>query len=97
MPTFETTQRFDHDLDKLTRDQRRQFRTVLTADFIPGLKVQQFHPRLRVKRVRSTAKVWELSWVPDGRATFEYGAERRPGEPHVIWRRIGTHGIFSCS
>jgi hypothetical protein len=96
MPTFETTQRFDRDLDKLTRDQRHQFRTVLAADFIPGLTVQQFHPRLRVKRVRSTAKGWELSWAPDGRATFEYGAERRPGEAHVIWRRIGTHDIFSC-
>jgi hypothetical protein len=29
-----------------------------------------------------------------GRATFEYAAEVRPGEPHVIWRRIGTHSVF---
>jgi hypothetical protein len=35
---------------------------------------------------------WEMTWAPDGRATLEYGTERRPGEPHVIWRRIGTHG-----
>jgi mRNA-degrading endonuclease YafQ of YafQ-DinJ toxin-antitoxin module len=95
MPTFETTQRFDRDLRKLTRDQRHQFRNVIAAEFIPGLKAQQFPPRLRVKRVRSTAKVWQMSWAPDGRATFQYGAEQQPGEAHVIWRRIGTHDVFS--
>src|SRR6202011_2610763 len=31
---------------------------------------------------------------PDGRATWEYGPERRPGTPHAIWRRVGTHAIF---
>lgn len=36
MSTFETTQRFDRDLHKLTPDQRQQFRNVLIADFIPG-------------------------------------------------------------
>lgn len=38
--------------------------------------------------------MWERSWAPDGRATFEYGKEIRPGEAHIIWRRIGTHAIF---
>jgi len=23
-----------------------------------------------------------------------YGEEIRPGEPHVIWRRAGTHDLF---
>lgn len=32
-----------------------------------------------------------MTWAADGRATFEYGQEIRPGEPHIIWRRIGTH------
>jgi len=27
----------------------------------------------------------------DGQATFEYGPEPRPGEPHVTWQRVGTH------
>ena len=35
-----------------------------------------------------------MTWAPNGRATFEYGNEMRSGEPHIIWRRIGTHGIF---
>ncbi|MBV9160590.1 MAG: hypothetical protein JO281_03310 [Pseudonocardiales bacterium] len=39
----ETTQRFDRDLRKLTGDQRQQFRDVLAAEFIPGLKAQPFH------------------------------------------------------
>jgi len=55
---------------------------------------QSFHPRLRVKRVQGHRGVREMTWAPDGRATFEYGAEVRPGEPHVIWRRIGTHSVF---
>jgi len=36
-----------------------------------------------------------MTWDNDGRATFSYGEERVPGEPHVIWRRIGTHAIFT--
>jgi hypothetical protein len=36
-----------------------------------------------------------MTWDNDGRATFGYGDERIPGQPHVIWRRIGTHAIFT--
>jgi len=35
-----------------------------------------------------------MSFAADGRATFEYGAEREPGVPHVIWRRVGDHSIL---
>jgi hypothetical protein len=38
--------------------------------------------------------VWELTRAPNGRATFEYGDELRSGDPHIVWRRIGTHSIF---
>jgi hypothetical protein len=38
--------------------------------------------------------IWEMSWAPDGRATFEYGDEVHSGEAHIIWRRVGTHAIF---
>jgi hypothetical protein len=47
-----------------------------------------------VKRVQGHPGVWELSFAPDGRATFEDDAERRPGDPHVVWRRIGDHSIL---
>jgi hypothetical protein len=52
-----------------------------------------FRPSLRIKRVHGHARAWELNWAADGRATFEYGDEIQ-GEPHVIWRWIGTHDIF---
>ena len=39
--------------------------------------------------------MFEMTWAPDGRATFSYGASLHEGEPHVIWRRIGTHSLFS--
>ena len=51
--------------------------------------------RLRVQRVQGTQSVWETTWAPDGRATFTDGAEVIAGEPHVQWRRIGTHDIFT--
>jgi hypothetical protein len=47
-----------------------------------------------VKRVKGYPGVWELTWARDGRATFEYGDELRPGDPHIVWRRIGTHDVF---
>ena len=55
---------------------------------------QSFHPRLRVKRAQGHPGVWEMTWAPDGRATFQYGHEVRPGEPHIVWRRVGPHAIF---
>ena len=63
----------------------------LVADFRSG---EQPRHSLRVKRVQSVPGVWELSWAADGRATFEYGAELIEGQPHIIWRRIGSHDIF---
>ena len=47
-----------------------------------------------MKRVQGTDDVWELTWAPDGRATFEYGKEVLPGKRHVAWRRIGTRAIL---
>jgi hypothetical protein len=35
-----------------------------------------------------------MTWADDGRLTFQFGDEVIKGEPHVIWRRVGTHDIF---
>jgi len=95
MPTREALASFWRDWDRLTPQQQRAFREAI-AVFVSGLAggEQAFHPALRVKRVQGHPRIWELTWAPDGRATFEYGQEVRSGEPHVIWRRIGTHSIF---
>ena len=49
---------------------------------------------LRVKGIRGQSGVYEMTWAPDGRATFTYGISPRPGDIHIIWRRIGGHEIF---
>ncbi len=62
--------------------------------FVAGLQSGRLDPALRVKRVRGHPGVGEITWAPDGRATFHYGKEVRSGDPHVVWRRIGTHEIL---
>lgn len=64
--------------------------------FIDALRryPEAFPPALRVKRVQGVNGVWEVSFSADGRATLAYGEEVRSGEPHVIWRRIGTHDVL---
>jgi hypothetical protein len=94
-PTFEAGEsRFQRDLRRLTPKQRAAFLAAV-RDFVADLRRGAgFRPGLRVKRVQKTSNVWELTWAPDGRATWQYGPEVREGEPHVRWRRVGTHDIF---
>ena len=55
---------------------------------------RQPRPGLRVKGVRGYEGVFEMTWAPNGRATFNYGEARLPGHPHIVWRRIGSHDIL---
>lgn len=93
-PTFERHTRFDRDLARLTPEQQRRFRTAVTGFAADLRRGQGFRPGLRVKRIQGTARVWEMTFAPDGRATWEYGTEVHHGEPHVIWRRVGTHDVL---
>lgn len=95
MPTREVLASFWRDWDRLSPKQQREYRAAV-AQFIADLREggQGFHPSLRVKRVQGHPGVWEMSWAYDGRATFQYGPEVTPGQPHIIWRRVGTHAIF---
>ena len=92
MPTYQARPRFLRDYKNLTREQAAAWESALDL-FIACLRRGRFEPGLRVKRVQGYPGVWELAWAPNGRATFEYGDELRPGDPHIVWRRIGTHGI----
>lgn len=96
MPTFERLARFDREFRRLPRELQRAFLEMLPA-FIAALRLDppRFPPTLRVHRVQGTAGVWEVAFAPDGRATFEYGAEVVAGEPHVVRRRVGTHDVLS--
>ncbi|MGW3100316.1 hypothetical protein ACWDCC_43580 [Streptomyces sp. NPDC001102] len=95
MPTFETTPRFRRDFDQLTNEQKQRFRRIVLEHFVPGVESGVFRPGLRVRGVQGAPGVYEMTWAPDGRATWEYGEPKEPDKPHVVWRRIGTHGIFN--
>lgn len=96
MPTYQRTAVFLKDFEVLDADDKARFKRTVLEEFIPDLAARQFRPGLRVKGVRGAPSVFEMTWAPDGRATFEYGPEQVPGQPHVIWRRVGTHGIFQA-
>ncbi|MEW2122025.1 hypothetical protein AB0945_44380 [Streptomyces sp. NPDC005474] len=80
MPTFETLPRFTTDLKHLTPAQCRRFHRVVLNAFVPDLRTgRQFRPGLRIKSVRCAPGVYELTWAPDGRATWSYGGEKVAG------------------
>ena len=94
MPTYQRLPRFDQDWQSLDRDEQRRFR-VAVARFVEDLEAgRPFRPGLRVKKVQGTNEVLEMTFSPDGRATWQFGAEVTPGQTHVVWRRIGTHDAF---
>ncbi|MFE1198517.1 hypothetical protein ACFW6E_38195 [Streptomyces olivaceoviridis] len=95
MPTYEATPRFTADHHRLTPEQRRRFRQAVTA-FVDDLRAGgPFRASLRIKGIRSSPGVFELTWDGNGRATWSYGPQIVSGEQHVVWRRIGTHDIFT--
>ncbi|MCX5410158.1 hypothetical protein OHA37_00025 [Streptomyces sp. NBC_00335] len=93
MPTYETLTPFTADLERLTTAQRRRFLRVVKEAFVPDLRTGCFRPGLQVKGVRVAPGVYELTWAPDGRATWTYGRQRHHGR-HIIWHRVGTHDIL---
>jgi hypothetical protein len=95
VPTHRELPRFQREFQGLTPEQQRRFLEAMRqfrSDLRSGPAA--IRPSLRVKRLTAHPGLWEMTWAPDGRATFEYGDEVVPGQPHVIWRRVGTHDIF---
>lgn len=93
MPTYAWTTRFRSDYDALTPAQQAAFLAAI-VHFVEDLKTGRFRAGLRVKGIKGAKGVFEMTWADDGRATFEYGPPVKEGEPHVIWRRVGTHSVF---
>jgi hypothetical protein len=67
---------------------------VAVAHFVHDLGAGTFRRGLRVKRLAGRVDVGEMTWADDGRATFSFGAPVVEGEPHIVWRRVGTHDIL---
>lgn len=94
MPTREVADSFWRDWRRLTAEEQEAFLTAVDK-FVDDLRQGRgLRSGLRVKGVRGAPGVYEMTWAPDGRATFAYGASVVGDEPHVIWRRIGTHEIL---
>jgi hypothetical protein len=94
MPTFEKLPRFQRDYELLSPEEKERFRQAV-ARFVEDLeRGGRLRSGLRVKRVQGTPGIHEMTWAPDGRATFEFGEPVRRDEVHVRWRRIGRHDIF---
>jgi hypothetical protein len=95
VPTFEWLALFDPEWRCPSADQQQAFRDAVAA-FVEDLRNGSgFRKRLRVKKMQGSDDVWELTWAADGRATFHFGSPVTAGEPHIVWRRIGTHKIFT--
>ena len=95
MPTRDVLASFWRDWNGLSSDQQEAFLAAVER-FVADLKAGVLRSGLRVKGIRGAPGVFELTWTPDGRATFSYGEERRPGEPHIVWRRVGAHEILKA-
>jgi len=93
MPTYEGTEAFWRDFDRLTAGQKHLFLTAVQK-LVFDLKTGDPRPGLRIKDYRRIRGMCELTWAPDGRALFRYGDAKRPGDKHIIWERVGTHDIF---
>ncbi len=97
---FERTDSFKSDWRRLSDAERELFRSAIKHFHVAAERVVA-DPRahwpgsLRVKRVVSAPRIWEMTWSfsgPDGRATFEW--VEIDGTYGIRWRRIGTHEIF---
>ncbi len=94
MPTSELLPDLHRDYAKLADAQKRVFRLAVKK-FVVDLRRGSFRGSLRVKPMQDNLNIFEMTWEgEDGRATFDYGPEQRPGEKHIRWRRIGGHEIF---
>lgn len=95
-PTFEFPRSFDREFRKLSRKDQKAFRDAVQVlvEALQGSGRSELPPRLRIKGVQGHPGVFEMTFAPDGRATFSYGDEIKPEEAHIVWRRIGSHDIF---
>ena len=99
MPTHPETRAFLRDRNRLTADQAARFRARL-RDFIDDLREIEtgrqtwFRAGLRVKKLSGSLDVYEMSWAPNGRATFAMGDPITENKLHIVWLRVGSHDIL---
>ena len=95
MPTYDILESFWRDFDSLSPAEQRDFLAAVQK-FLTDLRRGKLRAGLRVKGIKGVRGIYEITWAPDGRATFQYGDPVHEGEPHIVWRRIGKHDIFDA-
>ncbi|GAA0610487.1 hypothetical protein GCM10009547_10650 [Sporichthya brevicatena] len=91
----ERTTRFLRDWNKLAIPEQERFAVAVRRFAEDLMHGRPPRPGLRVKPVQAAPGIFEITFAPDGRATWEYGQPQHQGETRIIWRRIGGHGIFA--
>jgi hypothetical protein len=94
LPTYERSPQFVADHAALSAEQRRAFRAAVEKFVLDLRSGRGFRPGLRVKGIRGSLGLFEMTWAPDGRAVLSYGASIREGEPHIVWHAVGTHDVL---
>jgi hypothetical protein len=94
MPTYEALDRFWSDFTALSADQQRAFMSAVQQVIEDLRRGEGFRKGLRVKGIRGSPGIFEMTWADDGRATFQFGTSPHKGEAHIIWRRVGSHDVF---
>jgi mRNA-degrading endonuclease RelE of RelBE toxin-antitoxin system len=80
---YRTTREFDRAFKRLPRRIQSEVIEKL-ARFLED----PTHPSLRVKRLKGTQRIWEMSITMSYRVTFEIDNQS------VLLRRIGTHDVL---
>jgi hypothetical protein len=94
MPTYEKLPRFQKDYEQLSPEEKERFKQAV-ARFIHDIeRGSGFRAGLRVRGIQGAPGIFEMTWAPNGRATFEYGKSPQAGQVHVRWRRVGTHAVL---
>jgi len=70
LPAYQRRLRFDKDLARLTAEDRKRF-VEAAAKFVADLGRGRFRAGLRVRGIEGAPGILEMTWAPDGRATFE--------------------------
>src|SRR5579859_285833 len=95
MPSHDDEQQLIRDFLRLNSRKRALF-LASVAEMVEDLRAKKpVRASPRMRSVQGHPGVFEMTWdMPKGRATFSYGTERTPGDPHIHRRRIGGHDIF---
>ena len=80
---YRTLREFDRSFKRLPKRIRDE-----TSEKLALFSDDPSHPSLRVKRIRGSERIWEMSITMNYRLTFEIDGER------VVLRRIGTHDVL---